>query len=283
MKLYALAYKAKMNQKEKDLELRARELDRENRKLRGDLELANIDNSALRKQVRGYQAQILEYQYRAGEKQRPNSEITLEDYLDGLNQRKPDVVIKRTGLGGINVIGSTKLSYLNKALIKSIASEYLVNGNVIVRDDITEDQLIDVFIENRVYVPAIVIINKTDLVSKEKLLDHIHKIKKTGWNVIGISALNGSGLHKLRDTIFSELKLIRIYMKPVGKQVDLDEPLILREGDTVDNACEKLHRQFKDKFRYASVTGPSAKHDAQKVGLDHKLNDGDILTIVTSR
>ena len=92
-------------------------------------------------------------------------------------------------------------------------------------DDITEDDLIDVFIQNTVYVPAIVIINKTDLVSKEKLLDQIHKIKKTGWKVIGISALKELGLHKLRDTIFSELKLIRIYMKPVGKQVDLDEPL----------------------------------------------------------
>jgi small GTP-binding protein len=217
-----------------------------------------------------------------------------EDYLDlmicelyksglRLNQSKPDVVVKKTGSGGINVTAPTKLTYLNEGLIKSIASEYLTNGNVIIRDDITEDQLIDVFIQNRVYVPAIVIINKTDLVSKEELSEQIQKIKKMGWEVIGISALNGSGLHKLRDTIFSELRLIRIYMKPVGKQVDLDEPLILKEGDTVNDACEKLHRDFKDKFRYASVTGPSAKHDAQKVGHDHKLKDGDILTIVTSR
>ena len=200
-----------------------------------------------------------------------------------LNQNKPDVVVKRTGSGGINVTAPTKLSYLNEALVKSIASEYLINGNVIIRDDITEDQLIDVFIQNRIYVPAIVIINKIDLVSKEELLEQIQKIKKIGWKVIGISALNGLGLKKLRDTIFYELKLIRIYMKPIGKKVDLDEPLILKQGDTVDDVCGKLHREFKDKFRYASVTGPSAKHDAQKVGLDHKLKDGDILTIVTSR
>jgi len=31
------------------------------------------------------------------------------------------------------------------------------------------------------------------------------------------------------------------------------------------------------------VSGPSAKHDMQKVGLDHILKDGDILTIVTSK
>ena len=65
------------------------------------------------------------------------------------------------------------------------------------------------------------------------------------------------------------------YMKP-----DFDEPLILTHGDTVEDACRQLHRDFKDKFRYANVSGPSAKHDVQKVGLDHLLHDGDVLTIV---
>jgi ribosome-interacting GTPase 1 len=72
-------------------------------------------------------------------------------------------------------------------------------------------------------------------------------------------------------------------MKPVGEKPDLDEPLILRQGDTVETACRRLHRDFKDKFRYASVSGPSAKHDVQKVGLEHVLHDGDVLTIVISK
>jgi small GTP-binding protein len=200
-----------------------------------------------------------------------------------MNQRKPDVVIKRTGQGGINVTAAVKLTHLDEELVKSIASEYVVNANIIIRDNITEDQLIDVFIQNTVYVPALVIINKIDLVSRDLLLKQIKKIKKKSWNLIEISALKAKGLHKLKELIFSELKLIRIYMKPVGKQVDIDEPLILREGNTVDDACGKLHREFKNKFRYATVTGPSAKHDSQKVGLDHKLKDKDILTIVTTR
>jgi len=167
---------AKMNQKEKDLELRARELDRENKELRGDLELANIDNSALRKQVRGYQAQILEYQYRAGEKQRPNSEITLEDYLDGLNQRKPGYnnelkvikearisqpVSKRDWLGGFHYLqfnimgGREEASFIHwcpkkqapdiKAVIDSVAdTNYKViviahNKNYFIEGIIKED------------------------------------------------------------------------------------------------------------------------------------------------
>ena len=72
-------------------------------------------------------------------------------------------------------------------------------------------------------------------------------------------------------------------MKPVGKQADFNEPLILKQGDTVEEACKKLHGVFKDKFRYASVSGPSAKYDVQKVGLDHVLKERDVITLVISR
>ncbi len=200
-----------------------------------------------------------------------------------LNCIHPDVVVKKTGFGGINVFSTIKLTYLDEELIKSIASEYVINADIIVREDITEDQLIDIFIENRVYIPAIVIINKIDLINSNELKRQIENIKSRGWKVIGISAFKGTGLKELQKLIFDELRLIRIFMKPVGKKVDMVEPLILKNGNTVEAACRKLHRTFKDKFRYANVSGPSAKHDVQKVGLDHVLKDGDILTIVLSR
>jgi ribosome-interacting GTPase 1 len=72
-------------------------------------------------------------------------------------------------------------------------------------------------------------------------------------------------------------------MKPVGKKADYNTPMILKEGDNIEQVCKKIHRDFKEKFRYANISGPSARHDIQKVGLDHVLKDGDILTIVISR
>ncbi len=200
-----------------------------------------------------------------------------------LNQKLPDVVVKKTGHGGINVFSTVKLSHLDFELIKTISSEYVINADIIIREDVTEDQLIDVFIENRIYVPAIVVVNKIDLIDKKELNRILERIKARGWRVIGISAAKDRGLAKLRDIIFEELNLIRVYMKPVGEQADMNEPLILRKGDTVEAVCRKLHRDFKDKFRFANVSGPSAKHDIQKVGLEHVLKDGDILTIVISR
>jgi len=200
-----------------------------------------------------------------------------------LNQKKPDVVVKKTGQGGININATKKLTKITEELAKSISSEYVINADIVIREDLTEDRLIDAFIQNRIYVPAIVLINKTDLISEKTLQSKIKNIKQSGWKVIPISARKGKGLNKLKELIFSELSFIRIYMKPVGKPADMDDPLILKEGDTVETVCKKLHRDFQDKFRYAAVSGPSAKHDIQKVGLDHVLKDGDILTIVISR
>ena len=200
-----------------------------------------------------------------------------------LNQKKPDVVVKKTGKGGINITSTVKLNHLNEDLIKSICSEYVVNSDIIIREDITEDQLIDVFVQNRIYVPGIVVINKIDMIAGDQLQNKINDIKNRGWDVITISALRGVGIEELKQKIFRNLRFIRIYMKPVGKKADMNEPLILKEGASVEDVCDKLHRDFKEKFRYATVSGPSAKHDMQKVGLDHILKDGDILTIVTTR
>ena len=200
-----------------------------------------------------------------------------------LNQKKPDVIVKKTGQGGILITSTKKLTHISEEVAKSISSEYVINAEIVIREDVTEDQLIDVFVQNRIHVPALVLVNKTDLISEKTLQSRIRNIKQSGWNVIPISAKTGTGLNKLKEMIFSELCFIRVYMKPVGKQVDMDEPLILKEGDTVETVCKKLHREFRDKFRYATVSGPSAKHDIQKVGLEHELKDGDILTIVISR
>ncbi len=200
-----------------------------------------------------------------------------------LNQKNPDVNVTKKGKGGISINSTTLLTHLNENLIKSIASEFVINADITIREDITEDQLIDSFSRNRVYVPAIVIINKKDLITQETLNELIKKIEEKEWYVVPISAEKGNGLDKLQEIIFSYLKLIRVYLKPVGKQTDYEQPMILREGDTVEDACKKLHRDFKSKFRYASISGPSAKHDVQKVGLEHILKDEDILTIVISR
>ncbi len=211
--------------------------------------------------------------------------IEQELHLAGLrlNQQRPDVVVSKKGHGGITVNTTVPLTHLSKALAKSIASEFVINADITLREDITEDQLIDSFSQNRVYVPALVVINKMDLAPPETVRAAIAKLRAKRWGVVAISAQEGANLDELREQIFKHLKLIRIYLKPVGKKPDYRQPMILREGQTVIDACRHIHRDMQRNFRYATVWGPSAKHAGQKVGLDHKLKDQDVLTIVVTK
>jgi hypothetical protein len=196
-----------------------------------------------------------------------------------LNQEKPDVVITRTDRGGITITTTILLSRLSQPVIKAISSEYLINADIIIREDITEDQLIDVFMNNRRYINAIVTINKIDILPWKHVKKTVQHLEEKGWTVVPISAKNGTGLNNLKETCYSQLKFIRVYLKPVGGHPDFDEPLILHQGDTVEDACTRLHKDFHTKFKYAQVWGRSVKYPGQTVGLDHVLQDEDVLSI----
>ena len=62
--------------------------------------------------------------------------------------------------------------------------------------------------------------------------------------------------------------------------MDRTQPLILKRGGTVGDVCDHLHKDFRRKFRYALVWGASVKFGGQRVGVDHTLAEGDVLTIV---
>ena len=72
-------------------------------------------------------------------------------------------------------------------------------------------------------------------------------------------------------------------MKPQGEKADLEEPMVVRKGTTISEICQRLHRDFVRKFRYSQIWGPSAKFPGQTVGLNHKVLDGDIVSIITHR
>lgn len=75
--------------------------------------------------------------------------------------------------------------------------------------------------------------------------------------------------------------LIRIYTKPKGRLPDYNEPVVLPgERCAIQNFCDRIHRQFSKQLKYALVWGSSAKHRPQKVGLDHVLQDEDIVQLV---
>ena len=199
-----------------------------------------------------------------------------------LNQRPPDVVISKKNRGGILVNFTSRQSTLDEDLVAEMMNEYgYINADIVIREDIVEDELIDYISGNRHYVPAIVAINKTDLVTKQ-YLKQIEK-RLSGWKLIPIAAEKDRGLAEMKDAIFDALRFIRIYMKPQGKEADLVEPLVIKDGSDIGMVCDSIHRDFRKNFRYAQIWGKSARFPGQIVGLDHKVTDQDIVTIIVKR
>jgi len=199
-----------------------------------------------------------------------------------LNRKKPYVKVVKRGDGGIRVFKpqDTKLS---EREIRGIASECFVNADIIIRDDLTEEELIDALMGNRVYIPAVVVLNKIDLADEKGVEGIVKAIESKGWKVLPVSAKYKHGIEELRRAIYDNLRLIRVFTKPPKGEVNYSKPIILREGNRIEDVCKRLHKDFIRKFKYARVWGKSVKYQGQKVGLDHILMDGDVIQIVTKK
>lgn len=196
------------------------------------------------------------------------------------DEEPPDVNIRRKDKGGLEISSPIDLD-LSEEEIRSILNENgIINADVIIRDNLSQERLIDAIMDNRVYIPELVLVNKIDLVDEEYLEDVRSYVKKeVDGDVLFVSA-EEDDLERLKQVIFRKLGLIRVYLKPQGEDVDKEEPMILMEEATVEDLCRKIHRDLVDKFRYARIWGESAKHPGQQVGKEHVLSDEDVVTVI---
>jgi small GTP-binding protein len=199
-----------------------------------------------------------------------------------LNGRPPDINLSKKDRGGIEIHPTLELTKIDVELATDIVREYgYINADVVIREDVTEDQLIDFLAGNRVYIPALIVLNKIDMIDHGQLKKLQRKLR--GWKVISISADQEIGIDELKEEVYNTLDFISVYMKPQGKPADMKDPMVVKTGSTIGMICEIIHRDFRRKFRYATVWGDSAKFPGQMASIDHVLADGDVLTIVVRR
>ncbi len=196
-----------------------------------------------------------------------------------VDQRPPNVVIEKSSSGGIGVTSQVKMTRMSEQLVKDILRVYNVNGaRVVIREDINDEQLIDVILGSRAYIPSLTVMNKIDLVNAGFTNEVSAKLK---YSFVPISAEGGVNIAALKEEIYKRLDFVRIYMRRRTGETDFKEPMIVRNGSTVLEICNKVHRNMKDEFRYALIWGKSVKFAGQRVGINHTLMDEDVLTLVT--
>ncbi|GAB4307452.1 MAG: 50S ribosome-binding GTPase [Candidatus Bipolaricaulota bacterium] len=95
---------------------------------------------------------------------------------------------------------------------------------------------------------------------------------------IAVSAATGEGLDELRTFIFRHSGVVRVYTKKPGQPPDLTRPYTIREGATVLDVVEQIHKEFVSRLRYVRLWG-SGRFDGQHAPQDHVVQDKDIVEI----
>jgi len=128
------------------------------------------------------------------------------------------------------------------------------------------------------FIPAMVIVNKDDDDSFDEDFKVFRELTEVELPLLPFSVKNKRNFDKLKNQIFENLRIIRIYSKPPGKEPDLTKPFILKKGNTVEELAGKVHHDFIFNLKTARVWGKNV-FDGQMVGRDHVLHDKDIVEL----
>ncbi|KAF7792484.1 hypothetical protein EIP86_003525 [Pleurotus ostreatoroseus] len=90
--------------------------------------------------------------------------------------------------------------------------------------------------------------NKVDAISMEQM----DKLAREDHTVV-ISCELGLNLDYLIERIWAELSLVKVYTKKRGVHPDIDDPVCLRKGATIEDVCNHIHRSLASNFRYGLV------------------------------
>ncbi len=128
------------------------------------------------------------------------------------------------------------------------------------------------------FKPMLVLVNKTDDQRLDEDFEVLQELLEDQWPLLPVSATTGRNLERLKQAVFEQLEIIRVYSKPPGKEPDFSAPFVMKKGGTVEEFAGKIHQDFSEKLKSARVWG-SATFDGLMVGRDHVLRDGDVVEL----
>ncbi len=219
----------------------------------------------------------------------------IKSYLEKekkVKKSKPSLSIKKEGAAQVTIVGNVNSG-------KSTLLKKLTNANVEIASYPFTTKKPEVGIMDFkgikiqvIEIPAVIknfsstengptflsIIRQSDLIillfnspDEKKLLDK-------ELQDINVRKIIYNNQENLPEIIWQNLDLIKIYTKQPGKEKD-HPPIAMKKDSTVKDLAEKIHKDFLRKFRYARLYGKSVKFNGAMVGLDHKLQDEDVVEI----
>lgn len=204
----------------------------------------------------------------------------LENIGIRLNRRPPDVSFTKTNGGGLKFNSTVPQTSFDRDTCASILQQYRIfNADVVLHEEITADDFIDVIDGNRKYVKCLYVYNKIDMLD----LATVDALAREPHSVV-ISTHKKWNFDYLLKRLWDEMEVVRVYTKKKGEFPDFNDPLVItpQRGTKmidVENAVTLLHKSLLDDFKSAMVWGASVKTSPTLCGLKHKLADEDVIQI----
>lgn len=127
---------------------------------------------------------------------------------------------------------------------------------------------------------GLVVANKLDLPDAPDNLELLGLEYEGRYSLAAVSAKTGAGLEELKGRIFAVLDVVRVYTRAPGREPDFTQPVVLPRGSTVEDVAEAIHKEIREKLRYALLWG-SGKFSGQRVGRQYVVEDGDVVELVS--
>lgn len=190
-----------------------------------------------------------------------------------------EVVIEKRAGTQIQFIWEGELIDSSTEEIIALLNGYKIRGALVrVRGRVTIETVEDAIFGNTVYRPTLVLANKSDLRPDRRTMEQLLETAKP-IEVIVASAEHTPNLARtLGENLFNLLNITRIYTKEPGKP-PAKLPMVFRGTITVSELAGTIHNDFLKNFKYARITGPTAKFPNEKVGLDRELTDGSVVEL----
>lgn len=164
-----------------------------------------------------------------------------------VNKKKPKIEITQTGFKGITISGKNFLKMKEHEFVDFLKNFGYHKASVVLSEDATREKIAEILNHRIVYKKAI-FLNPKQQFDEEAV----------------------------REKIFFLLEKILVYTKKPGEKPDYKEPLVVVQGQSVEEVARGLHKDFEKNLKFARVWG-STKFEGQRVSKDYRLQHKDVV------
>lgn len=199
-----------------------------------------------------------------------------------VSRAKPDVKLEITQTGGIAIVGEEYIINTELGDVKRFLLERGIKNCVLKIKSPADLDDIKNSLDPRIKFHRVLVVGmKGDVSGSANGYNRLKKEFGKIFDICAVSPAHPETLDNVKESIWKSLRLIRIFTKTPGKPAE-DRPVVLKKEATVEKVAREIHKSFLERFRFARIWG-SSKFPGQKVGLDYRLEDGDIVEIHLKR